>query len=147
MKRSTECNSRLKALRAIERTVEAARLKRTPPRAGAALLAAGAGLILLLVVGPPTGWGVLVALGGATGALYAVRKWAPLHASWSDRLDAQLSAYEPLNREAFGALQRCASAPGGLDLLRVTEWLAIERATVDPAAQHARPWRFAGRAL
>ena len=140
------CAQRLRRLNAIRRTVANDTQRVIAPRALAAFTAAGTMFVLVLLL--PLGGvsRVLVALWAAATAFYLVHTRSSLATSWRERLDAQLAAYEPLDRGAFEALQRQAGAPGGLDNLHVLCWLSAEREAVRPSGAAGRQWRFAERA-
>ncbi|MHB1826773.1 MAG: hypothetical protein ACYCV6_03645 [Steroidobacteraceae bacterium] len=140
------CAQRLRTLNAIRRTIANDTRQVIPPRSLAALAAAGAAFVLFLLL--PLGgiWRLLGALAAAGAAFYLVHARSTFAASWRERLDAQLAAYDPLDRGAFETLQRQAAGPGGLDNLHVLCWLSAEREAVSPSGVAVRPWRFAERA-
>ena len=139
------CAQRLRTLNAIRRTIANDTRQVIPPRSLAALAASGAAFVLFLLL--PLGgiWRLLGALAAAGAAFYLVHARSTFAASWRERLDAQLAAYDPLDRGAFEALQRQVVGPGGLDNLHVLCWLSAEREAVSPSGVAVRPWRFAER--
>lgn len=139
------CAQRLRMLNAIYRTVANDTRQLIPPRELAAFAAAGVTFVVCLLLPLGGYWRVLVALAAAVAAFYLIRTRAALAASWRERLDAQLAAYDPLDRGAFEALQRQAASPGGLDNLHVLCWLSAEREAVCPSGAAPRSWRFAER--
>jgi len=101
---------RLRRLNAIRRSVSNDTQRIIAQRALAAFTAAGTTFLLVLLL--PFGGvsRVIVALCAAMAAFYLVRTRSLLATSWRERLDAQLAAYEPLERGAFEALQRQAGS-------------------------------------
>jgi len=140
------CAQRLRRLNAIRRTIANDTRQVIPPRSLAAFVAAGGTFVLFLLLPLGGAWEVLVAVAAAGAAFYLMRTRSSLAVSWRERLDAQLAAYEPLDRGAFEVLQRQAAGPGGLDNLHVLCWLSAEREAVRPSRTTGRPWRFAERA-
>ena len=138
---------RLRRLAAIRRTIANDTRQAIPPRLLAAFVIAGGIFVLFLLLPLGGAWRVLVALTAAGAAFYLMRTRSSLAPSWRERLDAQLAAYDPLDRGAFEALQRQAAGPGGLDNLHVLCWLTAEREAVRPGGAVPRRWRFAERTL
>ncbi len=136
---------RKRTLNAIRRTIANDTHQVIPPRSLAAVAAGGAAFVLFLLLPLDGSWRVLAALAAAGTAFYLMRTRSALAASWRERLDAQLAAYDPLDRGAFEALQRQAAGAGGLDNLHVLCWLSAEREAVSPSGAAVRPWRFAER--
>ncbi len=54
--------------------------------------------------------------------------------TWSDALEQELAAYNPIAKAAYQELQRRTRAAGFLDYSYVTKWLLLERDAVESAA-------------
>ncbi len=54
--------------------------------------------------------------------------------TWSDALDQELAAYNPIDKAAYRKLQQHARAVGFLDYHYVNEWRLLERDAVENAA-------------
>lgn len=108
------------------------------PRFSAALLAA---IATALVAGMVLLWGAYTAclIGAAVGI--AVYQFAPLSKSWAETLDNQLTAYDPVDVEAYAELQDVTRSLGRLDLGEVFHWLDRER----HALSYSRPMPSQGR--
>ncbi|MCJ4228632.1 hypothetical protein LNX29_25775, partial [Klebsiella pneumoniae] len=89
------------------------------PRFSAALLVA---IATALVAGMVLLWGAYTAclIGAAVGI--AVYQFAPLSKSWAETLDNQLTAYDPVDVEAYAELQDVTRSLGRLDLGEVFRW-------------------------
>ncbi|EPT9898969.1 hypothetical protein ACVTXL_003904 [Escherichia coli] len=102
------------------------------PRASAAL----SGVLVVIATAFIAGnWGVYITflIGAAVGI--AVYQFAPLSKSWAETLDNQLTAYDPVDVEAYAELQDVTRSLGRLDLGEVFHWLDRER----HALSYSRP--------
>lgn len=94
------------------------------PRFSAALLAA---IATALVAGMVLLWGAYTACLIGAGVGIAVYQFAPLSKSWAETLDNQLTAYDPVDVQAYAELQNVTRSLGRLDLGEVFRWLDRER--------------------
>ncbi|EAB1678387.1 hypothetical protein CC640_23040 [Salmonella enterica subsp. enterica serovar Enteritidis] len=102
------------------------------PRFSAALLAA---IATAFVAGMVLLWGAYTACLIGAGVGIAVYQFAPLSKSWAETLDNQLTAYDPVDVEAYAELQDVTRSLGRLDLGEVFRWLDRER----HALSYSRP--------
>ena len=108
------------------------------PRFSAALSGVLVVIATALIAGS---WGVYITflIGAAVGI--AVYQFAPLSKSWAETLDNQLTAYDPVDVEAYAELQDVTRSLGRLDLGEVFHWLDRER----HALSYSRPMPSQGQ--
>lgn len=77
-------------------------------------------------------WSWAIAAGALAG--FITYKLNTLPRTNIERLDDLLAQYEPINAEAFRALQVRVREAGAYDINHVMEWIGIERHSIDLAA-------------
>lgn len=136
---------RLRALRAMRRTVANNDCGAIAPRTLAALMSAAVVFLCMLALPGSVAVVLPAAVGEALLMFYAVKRFGHrFSVSWRSRLDAQLAAYSPVDAGAFEALRQQAVL-GRVDDLQVLCWISAEQAAICPRHSVLPRWRFAER--
>ncbi|EBK0775113.1 hypothetical protein D3R83_23865 [Salmonella enterica] len=107
-----------------------------------------AAIATALVVGMGLLWGAETAYLIGVVAAIAIYQFAPLSKSWAETLDNQLTAYDPVDVQAYAELQNVTRSLGRLDLGEVYRWLDRERQALSysrPAASQGPQCKFINR--
>ena len=136
----------LKQLRRMEHVLRMRRKDGPPPRAGLALAATVLVFCALLVCISyadnhlvRTELWTLAAFGTAVVVGLSVNRLSSAPRTHTDHLDALLTAYDPVSRQAFREFRERARDTGALPSELVSEWIAQERAAVQRESGLDRP--------
>lgn len=80
-----------------------------------------------------------ISLGSALAVVALAYHYLPTRKSWFDSLDNLLTAYDPVNLEAYAELHRITREQGGLQLSAVFEWIDREQDAILALAPKAAP--------
>lgn len=72
-------------------------------------------------------------------SFFVAYRTLPIANSWTRDLDSRMSAYQPLDRDAYVKLHVKTRELGGFDLSMVKDWIEIERKTIDASIPRAMP--------
>ena len=107
-------------------------------------------LVLGAFVLPDSWWGGPLQLVLIIGAWVFIVLHGPFDASWLDKLDSQLHAYDPGDKEAYTELQKRVIVEGGMSFEAFREWVLAETRAIEQAVGgvefvESRPickWKF-----
>ncbi|EEH6870583.1 hypothetical protein G0R39_004491 [Salmonella enterica] len=98
-----------------------------PPLLSAALLTAGIAAVTTgIFIGVGKEWAILIGL----MAFFFVYCYIPLPKSWAERLDDELTDYDPVDVNAYAELHETTQQIGGLQLEAVLHWMEKEQAAI-----------------
>lgn len=104
------------------------------PRLGAAI---AAGAFTAAVTGTVMHLGWPVSVGSALAVVALAYHYLPTRKSWLDSLDDLLTAYDPVNLDAYAELHRITREQGGLQLSAVFEWIDREQDAISALTPRA----------
>lgn len=130
-------------LKEIEKTLVMRKQGMTGPRASFAFLTGGgivAGLMTIFIGIEQFGQHIpsvifnLVPLSASFVCFILILWRSKRPKTWTEELDQQLLAYNPINKDAYRQLQQKTMEIGYLDTHQVCEWLSLERKAIDVAS-------------
>lgn len=120
--------SKRRQLAKMRTTADCMRRRILPPRLSAALVTAGIAAVATGVfMGLGKEWAILIGV----IAFFFVYCYMPLSKSWAERLDDELTDYDPVDVKAYAELHETTQKIGGLKLDAVLYWMDKERAAID----------------
>lgn len=128
-----QLNEKMKQLTQINRAAESMQSGNASPCFAAA---AGLGMLATMVslVSLPMTWGstwfiTSIAAGGAV--FFLAYYYLPYSKSWASVLDDRITAYDPVNHEAYAKLHASTRQKGGFDVQEVLHWVQAEYQAID----------------
>lgn len=72
-----------------------------------------------------------ISIGTGFAVFFLAYQSLPLPKSWASVLDDRITAYDPLNHEAYAKLHASTRQKGGFDVEEVLHWVAVEYQSID----------------
>lgn len=79
-----------------------------------------------------------ISIGVGFAVFFFAYKYLPFSKSWASVLDDRITAYEPLNHEAYAKLHASTRLKGGFDVQEVLNWVQFEYQAIDESLPRHR---------